>query len=276
MEHKLEPNKISGLSSTLLITLWAKAVEYDKPDSLLRDAEAVRMKKMIDYDFQKFESARLSQVGCCGRAKLFDQEILRFIAQYPDAVVVQLGAGLDARFERLGRPHVSAWYDLDLPEVMAIRRQLLPEGQTQYLADSLFSTSWMETIAAQQKPVLLILEGVLMYFSEEKVKAFFANVAEKLPGATLIFDAVPPVAVGQAKHHDALKKMDNEERPEFAWTVKNAKTLETWHPAIKIITMHYLSDICRSHYPWYARALFATGWGKRYCDQRIIVMKLVK
>ena len=49
-----------------------------------------------------------------------------FIAEHPDAVVVQIGAGLDARYERLGKPRSTAWYDLDLPEVIEVRRMLLP------------------------------------------------------------------------------------------------------------------------------------------------------
>lgn len=69
MSDKISPNKISALSSILLITLWEKAAEYDKANSLLKNHAAARMKKRIDDDFKTFESAYLSQVGCCGRTK---------------------------------------------------------------------------------------------------------------------------------------------------------------------------------------------------------------
>ena len=127
----------------MLITLWAKATETNRPDALLRDPKAVEIMNRIDYDFTKFRGGTMSQVGCCGRAQIFDNEAQKFIDAHPDAVVVQLGAGLDARFERLGRPQITAWYDLDLPEVIALRRQLLPESTNHYLAISLFDESWM-------------------------------------------------------------------------------------------------------------------------------------
>ena len=115
MSEKIPPKDITVLSATMLIPLWAKAVEYERSDALLRDKEAVRMLAMVDYDFAPFAKAKASQVGCCGRARLLDEMAARFIAEHPDAVVVQLGAGLDARYERMGRPAVTAWYDLDLP-----------------------------------------------------------------------------------------------------------------------------------------------------------------
>ena len=109
--NKISPSQISVLSETMLIPLWAKAVEYGRPDALLTDAEAARMKEMIDYDFGKFAGVKASQAGCCGRAALIDDEVRRFLESHPDGVVVQLGAGLDARYERLGRPKLTAWYD---------------------------------------------------------------------------------------------------------------------------------------------------------------------
>jgi len=71
-EKKISPKDITVLSTTMLIPLWAKAVEYQRDDALLRDKEAARMLNMIDYDFAPFTKALSSQVGCCGRAKLLD------------------------------------------------------------------------------------------------------------------------------------------------------------------------------------------------------------
>ena len=148
MSEKISPKDITVLSTTMLIPLWAKAVEYQRPDALLRDKEAARMLNTIDYDFTPFTKAPASQVGCCGRAKLLDDMAAHFIAEHPDAVVVQLGAGLDARYERMGRPAVTAWYDLDLPEVIEVRRMLLPESGNVYLSASMFDESWTQTVAA--------------------------------------------------------------------------------------------------------------------------------
>ena len=67
MSEKISPKDITVLSATMLIPLWAKAVEYERSDALLRDKEAARILNMIDYDFAPFTKAPASQVGCCGR-----------------------------------------------------------------------------------------------------------------------------------------------------------------------------------------------------------------
>ncbi|MDO4877717.1 MAG: class I SAM-dependent methyltransferase [Neisseria sp.] len=269
--QKISPDQISALSETMLIPLWAKAVEYGHPRPLLKDAEAVRMMGMINYDFDKFARASASQAGCCGRAALIDEEVMRFLAGHPDGVVVQLGAGLDARFERLGRPGLTAWYDLDLPDVLDVRRMLLPESGNHYLPASLFDESWTQTAAAHGKPVLLVSEGVLMYFEEERVKAFFAMVNKLLPGAELVFDVIPPLLLKQAKRHDALGKM--EKPPEFKWALPDPKSLEGWLPGLRVEKVSGLMERCVHRYPWLLRLLYKTAWGRNNADQKIITVK---
>ena len=88
MTAKIIPD-MTVLSETLLIPLWAKAVEQEREERLLTDPEAPRMLAQIDYDFSKFKNIVMSQVGCCGRAQIFDNEAQKFIAAHPDAVVVQ-------------------------------------------------------------------------------------------------------------------------------------------------------------------------------------------
>ena len=263
---------LTTLSETLLIPLWAKAVEQQQPAPLLRDPIAPQMLARLDYDFGKYAKATASQVGCCGRAWLFDEQARRFITAHPDAVVVQIGAGLDARYERLGRPPITAWYDLDLPEVIALRRELLPETGNIYLGDSLFATDWMARAAAHGKPVLLLCEGVLMYFEENEVRAWLATLAQHLPQAELVFDSIPTILVGRAKRHDALGSMDKPPQ-EMKWSVKDSRELESWLSGLALEEELPLSKTCGKRYPLFLRLLYALGAGSRL-DQRIVRVKL--
>lgn len=95
MDKKIE-NHLTEVPETMLITLWAKAMETGRPDALLHDEKAVEILRQIDYDFTKFKNAKFSQAGCCIRANLIDRAAKTFINRHPDAVVVQLGAGIDA------------------------------------------------------------------------------------------------------------------------------------------------------------------------------------
>ena len=173
----------------MLITLWAKATENQHRNPLLRDEKAAEIISKIDYDFSKFKKANFSQAGVCVRANLIDEEARAFIAAYPDAVVIQLGAGLDARYERLGCPPVTHWYDLDLPEAIELRRKYFEETDIRtFLPMSLFSPAWIDLVQAYHKPLLIIVEGVLMYFTQKEVKDFMVKLCNELTEATFVFD----------------------------------------------------------------------------------------
>lgn len=269
MTDKISPATVRALSETMLIPLWAKAVEQQRPQPLLKDAEAPRMLAMIDYDFDRFKGARMSQPGCCGRAALIDDEVQAFIRQHPDAVVAQIGAGIDARFERLGRPAITAWVDMDLPEVIALRRRLLPASTNIYLEGSLLDEGWTATLAAYGKPVLLVLEGVLMYFDQAQVQAFFAMLTRRLPGVTVVFDMLPPFVLKHDKHHDALKRMGGS-APSFQWALREPRDMEGWQPGLRVQVTGHLSERCGKRYPWLLRMIYRTNWGRQNMDQRII------
>lgn len=270
MNDKISPADFSGLSETLLIPLWAKAAEYRRVDALLRDEEAARMLGLIDYDFSRFETAKLSQIGCCGRAAVIDGEVRRFLAMHHDAVVVQLGAGLDARFERVGRPPVTAWYDLDLPEVMAVRRRLLPESGNRYLEGSLFDEEWAREAAVHGKPVLVVVEGVLMYFDEKQVRAFFEMLWRVLPQAVLVADLMSGFGVKKAAKHDALRHLDEASRPEFKWGVAEPEDAARLLPGLETAAVHSLYAACGHRYPLWLRLLYKTAWGRRNLDMKIV------
>ncbi|WP_373747420.1 class I SAM-dependent methyltransferase [Neisseria dentiae] len=263
------PIDLNVLSETALITLWAKGTEYGRRDALLEDAQAARLLALIDYDFSKFDKAVMSQVGCCARAALIDGHVRRFLARYPDGVVIQLGCGLDARYERLGSPPLTAWYDLDLPEIMQIRGRLLPPNGNRYLSGSLFDTGWMQTVKAHGKPVLVLLEGVLMYFEESRVKQFFIDLAGQLPRAEVVFDSLPPLLLRRAKKHDALRTM-GKNIPEFRWAPKEFDMFAHWHDRLHIAGITCISSICIQRYPWFARWLFKLRRIRENSDQRIV------
>ena len=252
----------------MLITLWAKATENQHRNPLLRDEKAAEIISKIDYDFSKFKKASFSQAGVCVRASLIDEEARAFIAAHPDAVVIQLGAGLDARYERLGCPPVTHWYDLDLPEVIAIRRQLLPETEKNtYLSLSLFDEEWIKTVKKHNAPVLIILEGVLMYFDEEQVKTFFNMVCSQLNNTTILLEILAYMLVKHAKQHDAVSK--TEHKAEFRWSILNTADMEQWHPHLHLSKEYYMSDYDQGRYPFLFRMLYKVPFFYRRGNQRV-------
>lgn len=266
-------NRLTDVPETMLITLWAKAEEAKRADALLYDEKAVEIIQKIEYDFSKFSKGKFSQAGCCIRASLIDREAKEFFAKHPDAVVVQLGAGIDARYERLGCPAITHWYDLDLEEAINLRRQLLSESErNSYIASSMFHYDWADKVNSHGKPVLIILEGVLMYFTPEEVRGFFDEICKRFSNATVLFDMLAFSLVGNSKRHDTLRNFGK--NVEFNWSLLATKEMETWHPKIKLEKEYYMSQHDNGRIPFIFRMLYKIPYFFRRFNQRIVKLRI--
>lgn len=269
----METKQLTSVPETMLITVWAKAVETKNKGGLLYDELALKMIDHIDYDFSKFKNVKISQVGCCIRANLIDKETKEFLAQHPDAVVIQLGAGLDARYQRIGCPEVTHWFDLDLKESLDIRRALLPETEKNtYIEMSMFDNGWIDTVKAYHKPVLIIIEGVSMYFSPEKIKAFFCNLCENFEKATILLDILAYKAVKYSKHHDAVKQTNH--KAKFLWSILYTKEMEIWHSKLHVGKEYYMSDHEHKRFPLILRLLYKFPSFYHNFNQRIVRLEI--
>ena len=113
-----------GVPITMLIPLYARAAETQAPQPMIRDEDAVQMVAAIDYDYSTFADDAATLLGIAIRTQVLDEFAGEYIAQHPDACIINLGAGLDTRFSRVDNGRVR-WYDLDLPESIAIRHQFI-------------------------------------------------------------------------------------------------------------------------------------------------------
>lgn len=249
MLDKIAVSQISGIPETMLIPLWARAEETARPDALVRDEKAVEMVSRIDYDFSRFKNAWRSQAGCALRAMLFDSAVRDFLRRKPQAVVVNLGAGLDTRSTRLEREKFSCWYDLDLPQAMELRKQFLKETPRNiFLSQSVFDLSWTEDVAHEGRPVLFIAEGLLMYFTEEEIRPLFVGRADRFPNSEMLAEMLAPFLVGRNKYHDSVNKTGS--NAEFKWGPKDSRALERWDPRIRFIEDWNYFDYCPERWGW--------------------------
>jgi len=118
---------LSGVAETLLLTLYIRAMESQRPDALIKDEKAVELVTRMGYDFDRIRQIKMDEedkVTVILRNLEFDRYTRDFLARHPEAVVIHVGCGLDSRFERVDNGRVG-WYDLDLPEVIALRRKFI-------------------------------------------------------------------------------------------------------------------------------------------------------
>jgi len=191
---------LSDISETLLIPLYYRAIETQRPDAMIKDEKAVELIKQLSpevpirYDSDWFKQTPGSEVNKVLRIMLtrqMDRYAQDFICRRPQAVVVHIGCGLDSRFERVDNGQIE-WYDLDVPKVIELRRKLIGEegGRYHLLGCSVFEDAWLDVVRAQHgRPFLFLAEGVFMCFFEAHVKSLVIRLRNRFPGAELVFDA---------------------------------------------------------------------------------------
>jgi len=182
---------LNNVEETLLIPLWGRAQLSREHNSLLNDAKALEIIEQIDYDFSKLDrrSVFRRDLWFVIRAKQFDDKIKAYVADHPRASIVNIGAGLDTTFYRVDNGSIH-WYDLDLPNVIDIRKQLLPEpDRVTYIAKSLLDPSWCGDVKHTEDGVLMVAGGVFGWLEESQVKQFFSMLADNFPGGEIVFNA---------------------------------------------------------------------------------------
>ena len=197
MSYKIEKNTVQ---ETLVIPLYARKMCSQLYPDLYRDDTAVRLIDAIDYDFSLLEkkSASLMQrfgfLEAAMRQNDLAFEVRDYLRAHPRAAVVNLGCGLDDTGRRCDNGSCRI-YNLDLPDVIAVRRELLPPGEREELIPcDLNDTAWSDRIDAADGAVFFAA-GVFYYFLKEQVRALVRSMADAFPGSMLVFDAANEKAV---------------------------------------------------------------------------------
>jgi O-methyltransferase involved in polyketide biosynthesis len=220
---------LGPVQETLLIPLYGRALESRKADGILTDVKSEEIVAGIDYDFGKFSDAdsQRSFTRTTLRTAIIDRILRRFLQEHPEATVVEIGCGLNTRFERVDNGDIS-WYDLDVPDVASLWHQFFEEGgRRKFLAYSAFDEAWMKQVQAESHgPFIFISEASVIYFPEEEVKIYMQNLGRFFPGSHYIFDSATSAFLKHLKQHDALKYC----RSYFQWTLDDEAEIEGWLP----------------------------------------------
>ena len=240
MTTKILPEALSDVSETMLMTLYARALESRRPDALVRDPRAEELVARIDYDFARFRIDADNQVVPGLRLQQLDRIARVFMTVHPDGVVVHIGCGLDTRFDRVDNGQV-LWYDLDLPPVIEMRRKLLEETpRYKMIASSALDLAWLDRVDVHPgKSFLFIAEGVLMYFSEAEVRRLVLALRERFAGAELAFDAARPLLMWLYNLGFRLRHLDARLR----WSLRPYDALEAWAPGIQLLEVWNLTSL---------------------------------
>jgi len=260
-----ETINIRGVPETMLQTLYARAKASQAEPHYIYDEKAIEIAGQLAYDFSAADKDYAMSSGVLARTIVLDRMVSEYLAGHPGAVVVNIACGLDTRCYRM--EGYSRWYNLDLPETIAVRARFLQEnGSVSQIAASAMDENWTSGIEQTDEPVLVIMEGLTMYLSEADVKQIFAVIEKRFSHAVVFVETMSPFVIRHIK-----EKSIEGSQAKFTWGVRSGKELERLLPGFRSIRDISLVEGMRVFAPAY-RLLGKIGF-IRNLSNKILVME---
>lgn len=165
-------------------------------------------------------------------------EIKDYLRIHPHAAVINLGCGLDNTGRRCDNGKYKI-YNLDFPEVIAVRNELLPAGEREKnISCDLNNTELFGKIDASDSAVFFAA-GVFYYFLKAQVRRLICAMAKAFPGGKLVFDAADKKAVGLMLK-TWIKDAEIKDVGAYFAVADAKKELSAWSDGINVSSRGYM------------------------------------
>jgi O-methyltransferase involved in polyketide biosynthesis len=245
--------KLEGVAETLLLPLWGRAVDNEKEKSILHDEFASKIVKALNYDFAQISKHvnKLSMASWIARSVYFDEQIKNYICNHNDVAIINIGCGFDTTFERIDNGKIK-WVDIDFPEVIDIRRKYIKESSRRvFIAKSVFEIDWGKDIGKNEN-VLILMAGVIYYFSEEQIKGLIKTIQMSLGHFDIVFDYSSKRGI-EVANKKVIKNGGMDQKAVLVWGIDNINDVEKWELGIRIIDNQKMFREHKMKYPWHKR-----------------------
>src|SRR5262249_10208865 len=191
---------VRNISDTALWAARYRARETERPNGLFRDPYARRLAgergERVAAAFPKHDRHEWAWIM---RTVLFDRFLERRIAAGAD-MVVNLAAGLDARPYRMTLPASLQWVEVDLPELLAYKEEILQDYRPACaisrvaldLSDAGARRALFADLARRARNAVILTEGLLIYLSAEEVGVLADDLARPAGFRNWILDLASP------------------------------------------------------------------------------------
>lgn len=232
------------VQETLVIPLYARRLCGEQFPTLFRDEKAMELMERLDYDFSQIEKRSQSLMQRFGALEVamrqndLAAEARDYLKGHPNSAIVNLGCGLDQTAESCDNGSCRI-YNVDLPDVIAVRNALLPEGErVKNIAADLNDTGWFDQIDSSGGAVFLAA-GVFYYFRKEQVKTLLRKMARRFPGGRLVFDTAGKKAVAMMIK-TWVKQAGIEDVDAFFHVNSIEKDVAPWMKGAKVTSRGYM------------------------------------
>jgi O-methyltransferase involved in polyketide biosynthesis len=213
---------------TMLCMLYLRACESRLPHSILGDHFAAQDVERIDYDFRRIHRRvrpAVNQFMVALRGTQFDAWATDYLNSHPDTVVLHLGCGLHSRAFRIA-PEGVRWFDVDMPQVIALRRQLYSESETyRMIGSSVTDPGWIDELPSGG-PVLIVAEGLLMFLEPADVTELLHRLVDRFDTGELLVDLM-------SEWSPRLSKVFTSGI--IKWGTRDGGVITRWEPRLRLI-----------------------------------------
>ena len=226
------------LEDSLFLTLYARALDNRRPHPILGDATADQIVRATDYDYDQLKVDTNLTLSVALRAKKLDQVASEFLARHPDAIGLDLGAGLDTRFERLAPPATVDWYDVDFPAVAAARKDVVPKHPNVHIIGAdVRDPDWLVAVPSD-RPAIITADGLMGFLTQDELVSLWNRLVSHFPSGEIVLNSYTRLAIWIAHHAPGTKTVaDLVKFP----GMDDPRAPESWNPKLELVREIVLS-----------------------------------
>jgi len=233
------PPDFTPAQESLFLTLGSRALDSRLPRPFLGDTTADAIVAKTGYPLERFPQLgtkvldpRSKVFDVAVRTKIMDDMVRQFVRRHPNAVVLDLGAGLDDRLARVDPPAGVDWYDIDYPEVIELRRKVLPHLENSHdIGADLTDPQWLNDIP-DHRPAIIVADGLMLFLAQDDFLALLRRLTTRFPSGELVLNAYTSWAMWTFKRSRAMAPIAGGiANP----GLNNPKKLEKWVSGLKLV-----------------------------------------
>lgn len=178
---------LTDIYSIKLSADWAK--KY--PDDIKDDwSEDFLRENDVDFSLLPVKIGKINNLMLAATASACNKIVRKYIMEYPNCSVINLGCRLENTFSRLDNGRIQ-WYNIDSHNIISVRRGMYGEREREKtIGRAIMDFSWMDEIGCDRnKGVIFVCKDVFPYYKINQVKNLIEKIREKFPGAELVFSA---------------------------------------------------------------------------------------
>lgn len=207
-------SNLTPTQTSVFAPLYLRALDSRSQRPILGDTLSSQVVHSIDYDFAQPDAlwARGGPMVVASlvanvalRSQRIDELVCNFLARYPDAVVLELGCGLDTRAVRCKPIKHVDWYDVDFAEVIALRDEYLPEASRHIGAD-LLSSTWLGAIP-RDRPAIVVADGLMAFLSDSGYRALARMLTTHFETGEFVFNAYTRFLMRAGRRSSSFKAL---------------------------------------------------------------------